>query len=131
VVRRATARCGLQAALLGAPWPLVYRAPPVAVAGCARAGSGTGPAESARPGSVTASSGQGGRAAVQVVRVLVQVQSIVIFRYYDDASADFGTGTSQPIEDFARNLSNLILRLRALVCRKGGKDPITDDPLEN
>jgi 7-cyano-7-deazaguanine synthase len=66
-----------------------------------------------------------------VVRVLVQVQSIVIFRYYDDASADFGTGTSQPIEDFARNLSNLILRLRALVCRKGGKDPITDDPLEN
>jgi hypothetical protein len=63
--------------------------------------------------------------------ITLPYQSIAIFRYYDDASADFGTGTSHPIEEFARNLSNLILRLRALVCRKGGKDPITDDPLDN
>lgn len=63
--------------------------------------------------------------------ITLPYQSIVIFRYYDDASVDFGTGTSHPIEHFARNLGNLILRLRTLVCRKGGKDPITDEPLEN
>jgi hypothetical protein len=63
--------------------------------------------------------------------VTLPYQSIVIFRYYDDASADFGTGTPHPIQYFARNLSNLILRLRTLVCRKGGKDPITGDPLDN
>lgn len=63
--------------------------------------------------------------------ITLPYQSIVIFRYYDDASADFGTGTAHPIEYFARNLGNLILRLRTLVCRKDGKDPITDDPLNN
>ncbi|MHB1399026.1 MAG: esterase/lipase family protein [Trichloromonadaceae bacterium] len=63
--------------------------------------------------------------------ITLPYQSIVIFRYYDDASTDFGTGTEHPIEHFARNLSNLILRLRTLVCRTGGKDPITGDPLDN
>jgi pimeloyl-ACP methyl ester carboxylesterase len=57
-------------------------------------------------------------------------QSIVIFRYYDDASADFGTGASHPMEHFARGLGHLILRLRTLVCRKG-RDPITDDEIDN
>lgn len=63
--------------------------------------------------------------------ITLPYQSIVIFRYYDDASTDFGTGSAHPIEYFARNLGNLIQRLRTLVCRKGGKDPITGDPLDN
>jgi hypothetical protein len=63
--------------------------------------------------------------------ITLPYQSIVIFRYYDEASVDFGTGTTPPIEQFARNLSNLVLRLRTLVCRKGGKDPITGDPIDN
>jgi hypothetical protein len=63
--------------------------------------------------------------------ITLPYQSIVIFRYYDDASADFGTGTSHPIEEFARSLSNLVLRLRTLVCRKNGNDPITGEPLNN
>ena len=64
--------------------------------------------------------------------ITLPYQSIVIFRYYDDASADFGNPeTPHPIEHFARNLSNLILRLRTLVCRKDGTDPITGDALDN
>jgi hypothetical protein len=63
--------------------------------------------------------------------ITLPYQSIVVFRYYDDASSDFGTGTSHPIEEFARGLSNLVLRLRTLICRKGGADPITGDPLDN
>ena len=56
--------------------------------------------------------------------ITLPYQSIAILRYYDDASADFGDGESHPIEEFARGLSDLILRLRTLVCRKGGKHPI-------
>jgi hypothetical protein len=63
--------------------------------------------------------------------ITLPYQSIVIFRYYDDASAEFGSGDPRPIEHFARNLSNLILRLRELVCRRNGKDPITGDPIDN
>ena len=63
--------------------------------------------------------------------ITLPYQSIVVFRYYDEASEAFGTGSTPPIEHFARNLGDLILRLRALVCRKGGKDPITEDPLDN
>lgn len=63
--------------------------------------------------------------------VTLPYQSIAILRYYDDSSTDFGTGSSHPIEEFARGLSDLILRLRSLVCRKDGKDPITGDPLNN
>jgi hypothetical protein len=44
--------------------------------------------------------------------ITLPYQSIVIFRYYDDASIDLGTGTSHPIEHFARNLGSLVLRLR-------------------
>ncbi len=51
-------------------------------------------------------------------------QSIAILRYYDSASADFGDGKSHPIEEFAQQLSDLILRLRTQVCRKGGRHPI-------
>jgi hypothetical protein len=49
----------------------------------------------------------------------VPYRSIVIYRYYDDASHDFGTGDTPPIEHFARGLDALILRLR---------DRITSNP---
>lgn len=62
--------------------------------------------------------------------VALPYQSIVVFRYYDEASEAFGTGDTPPIEHFANRLSELILRLRTLVCRQG-KDPITGEPLDN
>ncbi len=46
----------------------------------------------------------------------VPYRSIIIYRYYDDASKDFGDGTTPPIEYFAGGLSRLILRLRDKVC---------------
>lgn len=46
----------------------------------------------------------------------VPYKSIVIYRYYDDASKDFGSGKTPPIEHFARGLGDLILRLRDAVC---------------
>ena len=62
--------------------------------------------------------------------IALPYQSIVIFRYYDEASEAFGTGETPPIKHFAQGLGNLILRLRTLVCRTGN-DPITGDPLDN
>ena len=53
--------------------------------------------------------------AVQKTDKPVPYKSIVIYRYYDDASTDFGTGNTKPIEDFAKGLSALILRLRERV----------------
>ena len=44
-------------------------------------------------------------------------RSIIIFRYYDQASQALGTGTTPPIEDFARQLGDLVLRVRDLVCK--------------
>ena len=64
--------------------------------------------------------------------ITLPYQSIAILRYYDDASADFGDATAHPVEQFARGLSELILRLRTLVCRKGGKYPTRpDETLDN
>ena len=64
--------------------------------------------------------------------ITLPYQSIAILRYYDDASADFGDGDAHPIEQFARGLSDLVLRLRTLVCRRGGKHPIrADETLDN
>jgi len=63
--------------------------------------------------------------------VTLPYQSIVIFRYYDEASEAFGTGDTPPIEHFARGLSDLILRLRTLVCNRSGEDPITAEKLDN
>ena len=62
--------------------------------------------------------------------IALPYQSLVIFRYYDEASESFGAGETPPIEHFAQGLNNLILRLKALVCRQG-KDPITGDALDN
>jgi hypothetical protein len=64
--------------------------------------------------------------------ITLPYQSIVILRYYDDASTDFGDAQPHPIEQFARGLSQLIARLRVLVCRKGGVHPIREnDTLDN
>ena len=59
--------------------------------------------------------------------ITLPYQSIAILRYYDESSSDFGTGSSHPIEEFAFELSCLILRMRALVCKKNGKHPITKE----
>lgn len=48
--------------------------------------------------------------------VEISYRSIIIYRYYDEASKDFGTGSTPPIEHFAKGLSALILRLRDRVC---------------
>lgn len=64
--------------------------------------------------------------------ITLPYQSIAILRYYDDASADFGDATPHPIEQFAKGLGELILRLRTLVCRKNGKHPIrADETIDN
>lgn len=55
----------------------------------------------------------------------VPYRCIIIYRYYDEASADFGEKAKDgkkkapqtpPIEHFAKGLSNLILKLRDRVC---------------
>ncbi|MEQ1890563.1 MAG: hypothetical protein ABL951_15510, partial [Alphaproteobacteria bacterium] len=47
----------------------------------------------------------------------VPYRSIIIYRYYDEASKDFGdSGKSPPISHFARGLNTLILRLRDKIC---------------
>jgi hypothetical protein len=46
----------------------------------------------------------------------IPVRSIVIYRYYDPASTLFGTGKTPGIETFGKGLSDLILRVRELVC---------------
>ncbi|MDR1424425.1 MAG: hypothetical protein LBI92_07470 [Azoarcus sp.] len=52
-------------------------------------------------------------------------RSIVIYRYYDEASTDFGGGGTPPIENFARGLGRLILRLRDKVCCARPKNDAT------
>ncbi|MDD5169666.1 MAG: hypothetical protein PHN75_12670 [Syntrophales bacterium] len=46
----------------------------------------------------------------------IPAKSIVIYRYYDQASTLLGTGTTPEMSDFARGLNQLILRVRDLVC---------------
>jgi hypothetical protein len=47
----------------------------------------------------------------------IATRSIIIYRYYDSASTLFGTGKTPEIEEFAKGLSDLILRVKELVCR--------------
>jgi hypothetical protein len=47
---------------------------------------------------------------------VIPYRSIIIYRYYDEASKDFGTGEAPPIEHFAKGLDTLILRLRDKIC---------------
>lgn len=48
----------------------------------------------------------------------LQPRSILIYRYYDEASSLLGSGKTPPITDFAKGLSDLILRVRELVCKE-------------
>ena len=43
-------------------------------------------------------------------------RSIVVYRYYDEASKLLGKGETPPIETFATNLGALILKVRDVVC---------------
>jgi hypothetical protein len=58
----------------------------------------------------------------------VPYRCIVIYRYYDDASKDFGDGTgTPPIEHFAKGLDALILRLRDKVCANAANNVAPED----
>ena len=46
----------------------------------------------------------------------IPLKSIIIHRYYDDASSFLGKGKTPEIEDFAKRLSELILAVQARVC---------------
>ncbi len=48
--------------------------------------------------------------------IAMPYRSIVIYRYYDEASKDFGSGETPPIEQFAKGLNQLILVLRDRIC---------------
>lgn len=43
-------------------------------------------------------------------------RSIIVYRYYEQASRILGTGKTPAIEEFAKGLGRLILRVRDLVC---------------
>ncbi len=62
--------------------------------------------------------------------IAVPYRSVVIYRYYDEASEAFGRGKTPPIEHFAAGLNDLILRLRELVCH-ASKHPLTGQSLDN
>lgn len=47
-------------------------------------------------------------------------QSVVIYRYYDDGSALLGDGKAKEIETYARGLSDLVLKVKALVGESQG-----------
>lgn len=62
--------------------------------------------------------------------IALPYRSVIIYRYYDEASEAFGNGKTPPIEHFARGLGDLILRVRELVCR-AGNHPMTGKRLNN
>jgi hypothetical protein len=53
----------------------------------------------------------------------LSARSIIIYRYYDPASKDLGTGDRREMEDYARGLGDLILRLRKGFCGNGKLAP--------
>jgi hypothetical protein len=46
----------------------------------------------------------------------VRTKSVVIYRYYDSSSTQFGDGKTKSIREFAQGLDALIIKLRDLVC---------------
>ncbi len=46
----------------------------------------------------------------------IRRRSVVIYRYYDSASTLLGSGETPPIEEFAKGLARLVVRVRDLVC---------------
>ncbi|WP_219096686.1 triacylglycerol lipase [Pseudomonas sp. UMAB-40] len=55
-------------------------------------------------------------------------RSIVILRYYDDGSIYLGDGNSRNIEEYARRLNALILKIKTLVCQYREADGSVMDP---
>jgi hypothetical protein len=54
-------------------------------------------------------------------------RSVIIYRYYDTASTLLGSGKTPDIEQFAKGLSDLILRVRELVCGDPLNETATKD----
>ncbi|HEX5050964.1 MAG TPA: hypothetical protein VFZ65_04260 [Planctomycetota bacterium] len=54
-------------------------------------------------------------------------RSIIVYRYYDEASSLLGTSETPPIETFATKLGKLILEVRALVCANEDNGIAPDD----
>ena len=50
-------------------------------------------------------------------------RSVIIYRYYEQASQDLGDGVRPDIDIFARGLSDLIARTKEQVCRSGDVKP--------
>lgn len=57
----------------------------------------------------------------------IPAKSIVIYRYYEQASALLGSGQTPAITDFAKGLSDLVLRVRDLVCAHPNSGMTQDD----
>ena len=57
----------------------------------------------------------------------IPYRSIIIYRYYDDASKDFGDGKTPPIQEFARGLGKLILRMRDKICENKANEVSPED----
>ena len=55
----------------------------------------------------------------------IPYKSVIIYRYYDEASKDFGKGETPPIERFAKGLGELILRLRDKLCKDNPVNAVT------
>jgi len=58
----------------------------------------------------------------------IPAQSVVVYRYYDDGSGVLGDGKAKSIETYAQGLSDLILRIKALVGAWRNADGTTPDP---
>ncbi len=54
-------------------------------------------------------------------------QAIIVYRYYEQASGLLGAGKTPKIEEFAKGLSELILRVRDLVCQNKNNDVKSQD----
>ena len=63
------------------------------------------------------------RDGLQIESGPISAQSIIIHRYYDPADPDFGSGDVPTVEEAARGLSDLILRVRDQVCLNGQMKP--------
>jgi hypothetical protein len=57
----------------------------------------------------------------------IAARSVIIYRYYDPASSLLGSAKTPDIEQFARGLSDLILRVRELVCADPANAMATKD----
>lgn len=54
-------------------------------------------------------------------------RSIVVYRYYDAASNQFGSGKTPKIEEFAKGLAELVIKVRDLVCANKENEVVPAD----